>query len=64
MLFIVSIPVKSLLRYTCELCNKNVKIVVNAYLDHPTRPEMRQIGGGLGGHPPPILHYSTPFWPK
>ncbi len=31
--------------------------------DCPTRQEMRQIGGGLGGHPPPILHYSTPFLP-
>ncbi len=26
----------------------------------PTRQEMRQIGGGLGGHPPPSLPYSTP----
>ncbi len=28
---------------------------------YPTRREMRQIGGGLCGHPPPILHYSTPL---
>ncbi len=27
----------------------------------PTRREMMQIGGSLGGHPPPILPYSTPL---
>ncbi len=41
---------------------KNINIITS--MNYPTRREMRQIGGGLGGLPSPILHYIVhPFSP-